>query len=44
MKDLSNDALRVLKLNFPESKICGDWHKRTGADEIKPSWWQIWRK
>ena len=43
MKDLSNDALRVLKLNFPESQILATG-KRTGADENKPSWWQIWRK
>jgi outer membrane protein assembly factor BamD len=43
MKDLSNDALRVLKLNFPESQILVTG-KRTGADEVKPSWWQIWRK
>ena len=43
MKDLSNDALRVLKLNFPDSQILVTG-KRTGADENKPSWWQIWRK
>jgi outer membrane protein assembly factor BamD len=43
MKDLSNDTLRVLKLNFPQSQILVTG-KRTGADEIKPSWWQIWRK
>jgi outer membrane protein assembly factor BamD len=43
MKDLSSDALRVLKLNFPESQILVTG-KRTGADENKPSWWQIWRK
>jgi outer membrane protein assembly factor BamD len=43
MKDLSNDALRVLKLNFPESQILVTG-KRTGADENKASWWQIWRK
>jgi outer membrane protein assembly factor BamD len=43
MKDLSNDALRVLKLNFPDSQILVTG-KRTGADENKASWWQIWRK
>lgn len=43
MKDLSNDTLRVLKLNFPQSQILVTG-KRTGADENKPSWWQIWRK
>ena len=43
MNDLSNDALRVLKLNFPDSQILVTG-KRTGADENKPSWWQIWRK
>jgi outer membrane protein assembly factor BamD len=43
MKDLSNDALRVLKLNFPNSKILVTG-KRADADENKPSWWQIWRK
>ena len=36
MKDLSNDTLRVLKLNFPQSQILVTG-KRTGADEIKPS-------
>jgi outer membrane protein assembly factor BamD len=35
--------LRVLKLNFPESKILVTGI-RTGADEVKASWWQIWRK
>jgi outer membrane protein assembly factor BamD len=40
---LSNDALRVLKLNFPDSQLLVTG-KRTGADENKPSWWQIWRK
>ena len=43
MKDLSNDALRVLKLNFPNSKILVTG-KRADADENKASWWQIWRK
>ena len=43
MKDLSNDALRVLKLNFPNSNILVTG-KRADADENKPSWWQIWRK
>ena len=43
MKDLSNDALRVLKLNFPESQILVTG-KRASADEDQASWWQIWRK
>jgi outer membrane protein assembly factor BamD len=43
MKDLSNDALRVLKLNFPQSQILVTG-KRTGADDVQASWWQIWRK
>jgi outer membrane protein assembly factor BamD len=43
MKDLSNDALRVLKLNFPESQILTTG-KRTNAEDKTPSWWQIWRK
>jgi outer membrane protein assembly factor BamD len=43
MKDLSNDTLRVLKLNFPQSQILVTG-KRTDADEVQPSWWQIWRK
>ena len=43
MKDLSNDALRVLKLNYPNSKIT-ETGKRTNADDKTPPWWQIWRK
>jgi outer membrane protein assembly factor BamD len=43
MKDLSNDALRVLKLNFPNSKIV-ETGIRSTADDKTPSWWQIWRK
>lgn len=43
MKDLSNDSLRVLKLNFPNSKIV-ETGIRSTADHKTPSWWQIWRK
>lgn len=43
MKDLSNDALRVLKLNYPNSKIVETGIRSTAEDKT-PSWWQIWRK
>ena len=43
MKDLSNDALRVLKLNYPQSKIT-ETGKRTNTEDTTPPWWQIWRK
>ena len=43
MKDLSNDALRVLKLNFPNSNIVQTGVRSTAEDK-SPSWWQIWRK
>ena len=37
MKDLRDDAERVLLKNFPENKFLkGDLSKTTG------SWWQIW--
>jgi len=43
MKDLSSDALRVLKLNYPNSKIVETGIRSTAEDKT-PSWWQIWRK
>lgn len=43
MKDLSNDALRVLKLNYPQTKIT-ETGKRTNAEDTTPPWWQLWRK
>jgi outer membrane protein assembly factor BamD len=43
MKDLSSDALRVLKLNYPNSKIV-ETGIRSTAENKTPSWWQIWRK
>jgi outer membrane protein assembly factor BamD len=43
MKDLSNDALRVLKLNYPQSKIT-ETGKRSNTEDVTPPWWQIWRK
>ena len=40
MTDLSNDALRVLQLNFPDSQMM-----LTGQRVIKErKWWQIWNK
>jgi len=42
MTDLSNDALRVLKLNFPQSKIL-ETGKRTDPVDNAPAVWQIWR-
>ncbi|MDP3620705.1 MAG: outer membrane protein assembly factor BamD [Polynucleobacter sp.] len=40
MKDLSDDALRVFKLNFPDSQMLA-----TGQRAKKErSWWQIWNK
>lgn len=43
MKDLSNDTLRVLKLNYPNSKII-ETGIRSTAEDRTPPWWQIWRK
>jgi len=40
MTDLSNDALRVFKLNFPDSQMMV-----TGQRVVKERrWWQIWNK
>ncbi len=41
MKDLSADALRVFKLNFPDSKIFTTG-KRVPVTAKEKSWWQIW--
>jgi outer membrane protein assembly factor BamD len=37
MPDLSNDAERVLKRNFPDSEFLSDIH-----DSENPSWWKFW--
>ncbi|MEY4059784.1 MAG: hypothetical protein RL551_1031, partial [Pseudomonadota bacterium] len=40
MTDLSNDSLRVFKLNFPDSQMM-----ITGQRVQKERrWWQIWNK
>jgi len=41
MKDLSADAMRVFKTNFPDSKIF-ETGKRESVTAQKKSWWQIW--
>lgn len=41
MKDLSSDAMRVFKANFPNSHIF-ETGKRESVTAQKKSWWQIW--
>jgi outer membrane protein assembly factor BamD len=41
MKDLSSDAMRVFKANFPNSNIF-ETGKRESVTAQKKSWWQIW--
>jgi outer membrane protein assembly factor BamD len=37
MPELSDDAERVLKRNFPDSKFLGDIE-----ESENPSWWKFW--
>ncbi|MEO5696929.1 MAG: outer membrane protein assembly factor BamD [Burkholderiaceae bacterium] len=37
LPQLRDDAERVLRTNFPESKI-----ERVGVDVVKKPWWQLW--
>ncbi len=41
MKDLSDDSMRVFKLNFPNSNIF-ETGKRIPVTAKETSWWQIW--